>query len=732
MIANQVSLHTFPVSVALLSTDLSFLDFSGIWLENFGLSQNIKGKSFFRSMPKLPEELQLDIQYCLDGVGERCDSAKVTHEDGEVVWYEWKLNTVNTGQDKVDGVILILEDITEKKLEEQLLKKSLEVARIGGWEVDLLDNTIYWSKITREIHEVPEDFVPNLETGISFYKEGYSRDTITRLVKEGIENGASWDTELQIVTANGKDVWVRAIGEPEMVDGKCVRLVGTFQDIDRSKKAEIAYKLVSERHARATRTAGIGIWEYDIVNNDLYWDENMYRLYGVKKSDFEGVYSAWESCVLPEDQEESAKAVSDAIAGKGDFDTNFRVRWPNGEIRWIKAEASVMRDENGKALKMIGVNQDITELKTAQLQLIQSEESLQGAFENSSVGMALVSQDGSFIKANQSLCKSLGYTSGELSRLTFQEITHPDDIDIDLSLLSEVINGDRSTYQIEKRYFNKKGQVVHVFLTVTAVKKINGELSHFISQIVDITSRVEASNKLKGLLELTTSQNNSLLNFAHIVSHNLRSHTANLSMITGFLLDNEISTEEHQESLKMLKRAANGLDETIAHLNEVVQVKLEAGKKLRKISLAKTVNKVLKDVSALITENRQQVLVNTPKEVYIKGISAYVESIVLNLITNAIKYRDPQKEGKININITVEGNHVVLEVEDNGLGIDLDRYGKKLFGMYKTFHKHKDARGIGLFITKNQIESMGGAITVESEVNKGTIFKVKFLKAEQV
>jgi signal transduction histidine kinase len=110
-------------------------------------------------------------------------------------------------------------------------------------------------------------------------------------------------------------------------------------------------------------------------------------------------------------------------------------------------------------------------------------------------------------------------------------------------------------------------------------------------------------------------------------------------------------------------------------------------------------------------------------------VPAYIESIFLNLTTNAIKYRDPEKEPTLTIQSYIEDQFIVLSVEDNGKGIDLERYGNKIFGMYKTFHGNKDARGIGLFITKNQIESMGGTIEVESEVGVGTKFRVKLLKS---
>jgi len=728
VIVKQPLFKKTPIPLAVLDTNCVFVDFSDSWSAYFGQTDEMVGKPFFESMPKLPEALKSDMRFCLEHEGIKSGEARMVFENGETVWYNWKIESVKDESDIITGIILVLEDITNKKLEEELLVKSQRVARIGGWEVDLVNDKIYWSHITKEIHGVDENYIPNLADAISFYKEGYSRTTISKLVKEAMEYGKAWDTELQIITAQNKEVWVRAIGEPEMINGKCVRIIGTFQDIDRRKKTEIEYNKVSDRLALATDKAGIGIWEYDIKRNELLWDSNMYGLYGIEESDFKGVFEAWESCVLPEDLERSSNEVKDAIEGKKNFDTTFRVKWPNGDIRWIKAEATVTRDNNGEATKMIGANVDITELKTTELQLETSEESLQGAFENSSVGMALVALDGKFIKVNQSLCESLGYSNEELLQLTFQDITHPDDLEIDLALLGEVVEGKRSTYQIEKRYFDKGGQLVYILLTVTSVKNFDGTLSHFISQIVDISPRIKAEKKLKNLLQLTTNQNSSLLNFAHIVSHNLRSNSANLTMICKFLSEDGLKQEEQKEMIDMLGRASDGLNETITHLNEVVQVKLETGKKLKEVHVRSTFDKILEDINALILENKINVNTNISDNFKVKGVPAYIESIFLNLTTNAIKYRDPEKKPTLTIQSHIEDQFIVLSVEDNGKGIDLERYGKKIFGMYKTFHGNKDARGIGLFITKNQIESMGGTIEVESEVGVGTKFKVKLLK----
>jgi signal transduction histidine kinase len=109
---------------------------------------------------------------------------------------------------------------------------------------------------------------------------------------------------------------------------------------------------------------------------------------------------------------------------------------------------------------------------------------------------------------------------------------------------------------------------------------------------------------------------------------------------------------------------------------------------------------------------------------FVKGDRAYLDSIVLNLLTNSIKYRAEGRRSIVEISVTQADEFVRLDVRDNGLGIDLERQGRKMFGMYKTFHKHPDARGVGLFLTKNQVEAMGGRIEVQSAVDEGTVFSV--------
>lgn len=708
---------------------MCFISHSHIWLEEFAQGHaSINGQSYYEVLPDTPEELKKIHKECLEGKTNFSNGTRFVRSSGSLQWLKWKINAWRNEDDTIGGLIVVQEDITEEKRREELLMKSERVARIGGWDLDVEKGRVSWTQVTKIIHEVEEDYVPSLEGGINFYKKGRSRMEITRLVSEAIATGTTWDTELQIVTAKGNELWVRAKGETDVINGKCVRIFGTFQDIDDKKKIELEYQKVSDRLAIATKAAKIGIWDYNLVENELVWDDNMYLIYGVNKSDFTGVYEAWQSGLHPDDKEKGEKEFSLALEGKKDFDTEFRIIWPDGSVRHIKARATVQRDEDGKPIKMTGANWDITELKTTKLELVRSQESFTDAFGQSAIGMALVGLEGNWLEVNQSLCISLGYRREDLLEKTFQEITFPEDAKSDTVIMKDLISRKRSSCQLEKRFYHKKGQLVYVSVTVTSVEDIDNNLSHFICQISDITSRIEAEKRLQTLVEVTKGQNESLMNFAHIVSHNLRSHSSNMSMLTKFL-SQEKSPAEKQNIEGMLGKAVDSLNETVEHLNEVVLIKTGALEKMRSASLITTINRVEDNISALLKQKEANCIFNISKTHFVNVVPAYLDSILLNLFTNSLKYASDKRKPQIEVSSKIKNDFIEVRFSDNGQGIDLKRYGQKVFGMYKTFHKHKDAKGIGLFITKNQIESMSGSIKVESEIDKGTTFTLKFKKA---
>mgnify|MGYP003624660760 CR=1 FL=1 len=724
-LATDFLLKESPNAIAIVDTKLNFINYSNQWQSDFTPNKtDIIGKHLFDVISEMPILFNNAIKVGLTDKENINAGQKFILPSGKVQWLKWKISPIRNDINILEGLVIYLEDITADKRDLELLQTAETVAKIGGWEVDLQKNSLYWTKTTKDIHEVPEDFIPDLAQGINFYKEGIHREKITELVSAAIEEGKPWDTELIIITAKGNEIWVRAKGEVEAVNDKPIRIIGTFQDIDERKKIELAHEEISERLKLATQTSQIGIWEYDLIENELIWDNAMYNIFGVDENQFAGVFEAWESTIHPDDKEKALKATNDAIIGVKDFDEEFRIKLQNGEVKYIKGLSKTIRDLKGKPIKMTGANWDITMLRSTELKLERSTESFTETFDNAAIGMALISPELKWLKVNKSLLTSLGYSEKELLGMRTTDITHPDDLE---SSTKTVFNGVKDTYQLQKRYFHKNGHIVYAIIGVTPVKDLDGNPSHAIAQFLDITDRIEGEKRLETLVEVTKSQNDSLLNFAHIVSHNLRSHSTNMTMLAKFL-----SQEEDEKELKNINRmitdAAESLSETIAHLNDVVQVKTGALKNLQSISVLNTIEQIKKSIGGLLEKQEAIIKIDIKNSHFVNAVPAYLESIFLNILTNALKYSSPDRTPLIEIKSQLKKETVLISFKDNGQGIDLKRHSDKIFGMYKTFHKHKDAKGIGLFITKNQIEAMGGSIKIESVVDQGTTIFIELNK----
>jgi len=223
-----------------------------------------------------------------------------------------------------------------------------------------------------------------------------------------------------------------------------------------------------------------------------------------------------------------------------------------------------------------------------------------------------------------------------------------------------------------------------------------------------------------------SDQNKRLQNFAHIVSHNLRSHSGNLQFMVN-IYDEEISADDKQQIFTNIRSISESLATTIDHLNEIVKIQTEISKELKPVDLAQTFKSTQSALDTNISDTRAIICSDFSLCPVVSYVPAYLESIFLNLLTNSLKYRQPGRNPRIVCESYWDDGHPYITFEDNGSGIDLERHGNKVFGMYKTFHKNTNAKGIGLFITRNQIESLGGSIKIESTVNVGTKFTIRLV-----
>lgn len=369
-----------------------------------------------------------------------------------------------------------------------------------------------------------------------------------------------------------------------------------------------------------------------------------------------------------------------------------------------------------------------SEFKAQELKLKVLEERFQFALEASKTGV----WDWD-IKTNTVFYSSQSFKILEInSGATFDnserwdDIVHPDDLEEYHATIKEHFENHTPFYENYHRVLTSSGRYKWILDRGEVIERdSDGKPLRVIGTHTDITSQKEKELELVKTMKLYSEKNSQLLNFSHIVAHNLNSHAGNLKLLLD-MIDAGNSSIENSEAFGYLRTVSNDLNQTITDLSQIVNIQNNINIEVKPLNLKDYLKKVLDVVSGYNYRNLGTIINNIPKDATINFNPAYLESVLLNFCTNAIKYAHPERELIIEFDFFIEKGKKVLTITDNGLGIDLQKYGHLLFGMYKTFHKHQDSHGIGLYITKNQIESMNGAVSVESAVGVGSTFTVTF------
>ena len=400
-----------------------------------------------------------------------------------------------------------------KKLNE-VFDKTNEVASVGGWMVDLVNNNVLWTRVTRDIHEVAEDYVPNVAEGLNFYLEGENRERITQIFTKAIEEGSSFMGDFEILSAKGNKKWVRVFGNAEREGGKTVRVYGAFQDITEQKNQDFEFQLTQSRFQGIFDTSPLGIILVEPETNKVFHANNSaISIFGYENVSIEKIYNLSLKDVIHQDDLELAADKRRRLI-EGEFDSyriECRFYKGDGSIIWVQSFTSLLREEDGSPKLIITQVEDITARRELEAESFRNASQFKSAFDYSPNGMSLVSLDGKWINVNHNLSKMIGYTKEEFMEMSFIDVTYPEDLDKDLRLLTKLLAGEIDTYTMEKRYIHKNGHLLWGLLTVSLLKDEQGEPVYFISQINDITAAKEAQEninksfrELQNLMEATT------------------------------------------------------------------------------------------------------------------------------------------------------------------------------------------------------------------------------------
>jgi len=411
-----------------------------------------------------------------------------------------------------------------------------------------------------------------------------------------------------------------------------------------------------------------------------------------------------------------------------------------GNIKYTLRKIYPVFNDRGNLELLIGNSLNVTEFIATQEDLKTSRDTFESAFHNSGIGMALLSPEGKWLDANKVLCDMTGYSKEELFKLSMRDITFPDERRENRDLTKRMLRREMSEYTLERRYISKQGKIVYVLFTLSLVWSKDEVPQFFIAQAVDITKikELEQENSMKNVELEGTKANlmgkvNQLEELSYIIAHNLRGPAGNIKLLTEALLakdendpgGNLSGAFTMDEGLGFILEASNSLINSLSSLMKIAEVKMNKNVPINECDVEAVVNEVATQLQSAIFEKQATITLSLEVKV-INYPKAYLESILYNFISNALKYSKPGVPPQVCIVTRVVDDRVQLAVKDNGLGIDMERYGSRMFKLNQVFHTGHDSKGFGLYLTKTQVESLGGSISVVSKINEGSEFVVTF------
>ncbi|MFV8353368.1 PAS domain S-box protein [Flavobacterium sp. XS2P14] len=595
--------------------------------------------------------------------------------------------------------------------------KAAQSAKIGIWKINLQTKDVFWDAVTKCIHEVPIDYEPNIDTALNFYTPGKNRDRIKVLIEKSINEGISFESKFQIMTAKNNIKYIECICQVVFKNGKPVELLGTFQDITNEQNLinELQYNV--EKFSSIFSSANDAIFIIDTSNGQIS-DCNLRstELTGYSNAELKGLHN---SKLFPDEFKRDIRYFLKYNLDRNEYTINETVIKTKSNVITPVEIASGKKFKVDQKTYVVCFIRDISERKNAENKL----NLLSLAASETTDTLVIADRNGEAVWANQAYLDLTGLAMEEVIGQKPGYLSKGPETDFTASKLMREAIKNKESIKITILNYNKNKEKYWFELNITTVFDSNNNFMNFIGVGRNVTRRIEKELEMKRLLEVTSNQNKKLFNFTHIVSHNIRSHASNLSMVVD-VIENTDDIDEKLSYFELFREGTEKLSESIEYLNEIITIQQKTNVEKTKIHLKSEIEKTRMALSLAIKESKITITNTIPEGVIVKAIPAYLDSIFLNLFTNAIKYKSPKRNATLNICYEKIDGYSVINFRDNGLGLDLKKNGHKIFGMYKTFHGNADAKGIGLFITKNQLEAMNGKIAMESEVGHGSNFKI--------
>lgn len=701
----------------------------------------------------VPEIYHKGVQAYLNEIlrnGKSTGMMTVSHKDGtQKIWlYN---NVIHEGINGNRFIIGSALDITVKhKLEaehkrlKEMLEQTNRVAKIGGWEVDLTTKEVYWSQITKEIHEVPIDYIPDISKGINFYKEGESRELISKAVQEGVEHGKPWDLELEIVTALGKDKWVRAIGNVEFDNNICVRLYGTFQDINDRKKAELeilnSTKLLEDVLEAASEVSIISTTTDGTIS---VFNKGAEKLLGYSAEEMIGKRSPaiiHDTNEIKARGEELSVEYGEPIEGfrvfvhKCETESSEQREWTyvakNGERFPVSLVVTAIRDALGEIQGYLGIAIDISERQKAEYEVAIERARLSAFVSHAPAAVAMFDTEIKYIAYSNRWLEEYQIEQKDIKGISHYKIfpnIGQEWKDIHQRCLQgEVIANEEDVWRPPGWKHDQ-----YLRWEVRPWYKFDGAIGGIMMLTQDITTSCLQREELKKAKLQAEQASVAKSEFLANMSHEIRTPLNGVIGFTDLILKTDLSEMQHQY-LSIVNQSGNAL---LTIINDILDFsKIEAGKlelDVDKCDIYELSNQASDIITFQVHKKGLEMLLNisTALPRFIWSDNIRLKQVLVNLLGNATKFTE---KGEVELKITPlhidEGNSLItirFEVRDTGIGIKKEKQDK-IFDAFSqediSTTKRYGGTGLGLTISNSLLQLMDSKLQLKSELNVGSTF----------
>ncbi len=674
---------------------------------------------------------------------------EVVRKDNSTVWTEVVISMIQDNNGKSVGFFGVTRDIGERKQAEENLRYSEERLSIHIQQTPMA--YIEWNTNLEVL-----DWNPSAERIFGYTKkEAMNRHAYDLIVPESalphvsdvrrdlIEQTGGKCSINDNITKDGRIIicqWYNtSLANKE---GQLIGIASLAQDITETIQMTEALRESEERYRTLIETIPHGIHECDASGITTFANTEYMKITGYQESEIIGK-PIWELIAGTDaEKKELEKSLQYLVKKQPEITTYVtQNKTRNGDLIDIDVDWNYKRDKSGNITGFISIVTDTTERRKAEAALRESEELFRAVFRNAGIGISLADMDKRIVQTNPAIRRMLGYTGEELARMTFTELTHPDDREINSVLRREILEGKKDICQVEKRYFRKDKELVWANVTVSLLRNAKGKPEYTLGIIEDITERRKILKELEDARKQAEAASHAKSEFLANMSHEIRTP---MNAILGFseILMNKAEQSEQKNYLASIHSSGKSL---LALINDILDLsKIEAGR-LEIQPEPVNVRNLLHEVKMVFLHKLHEKGIELKTDIS-RTIPAgllmdevRIRQILINLVGNAIKFTSV---GYIKVSVycsndTVEKNRIspTFEVKDTGIGIYKDQH-ELIFENFRQQNGQKTRKyggtGLGLAITKRLAEMMNGTIIVESEVGRGSIFRVVLSDVEIV